>query len=391
MRNHFILPILWLLLYAGSGCETKSSGSEKEETTQAVGQMHQMIRLTREQYAQSGITTGTFTKMLIEESLPATAEIFLGNEHTGAASTLTNGIVAELRVRLNQSVRKGEVVAILEKPGLLDLQQDFLERRDKISFLKAEFDRYQSLSNENATAAKNLQRADAELREAQTSLALLAAKLRQYQIDPEKLTPGQVQTKILLRAPVSGTVNRLNTSVGSALAAGDPVCEIADYSKVQPVIYIFEKDISRIRPGAKALLYFPSDPGRTFPATILSMDGAMDKTRKALRAFAKFDRPTNNFPAGAYMEARIAPASGTETSVLPQDAVVRENEGEFIFILQNETKENFSFHKVAVRTGPSDKGFVAVTPLEQIPPNPKIVIKGAYYVSAQGSGIEVEE
>jgi cobalt-zinc-cadmium efflux system membrane fusion protein len=391
MRSNFILLMLCVLYYAGTGCETKSTGSGKEETTSVSAGMHQMIVLTAEQYAQSEIATGTFTKQIIEEFLPATAEIVLGNEHTGTASTLTDGIVAELRVRLNQSVRKGEVVAILDKPGLLDLQQDYLERKDKIAFLKAEFDRYQSLSNENATAAKNLQRADAELREAQTSLALLAVKLRQFQIDPEKLTPSQVQTKILLRAPVSGTVTRINAAVGSTLGPGNPVCEIADYSKIQPVIYIFEKDISRIRPGAKALLHFPSDPARTFPATILSLDGAMDKTRKALRAFAKFDRPSDNFPTGAYMEARVAPVSGTESSVLPQEAVVRENEGEFIFILQKETKEGFLFHKVAVKTGAADNGFISVTPLEQIPPNPKIVVKGAYYVSAQGSGIEVEE
>lgn len=390
MKKVFVATQLCALVILGLGCGKKKEAMAPE-TEQGSGEMHEFIVLTDAQYARSDIETGTFGRRTMEEYLPATAEIYLGTEHTGAVSTITEGIITELRVGINSPVRKGDVVAVLHKPGLLDLQQDFLGLKDRMGFLKAEYERYKSLSAENATATKNFQKAEVDLREAQTALALTGAKLRQYQIDPEKLSPTQLQTQVQLRAPVSGRVTRIHTGLGAALGNGAAVCEIADFSKVQAVIYIFEKDILRIRPGSKVLLYFASDPRRTFPATIVSLDGAIDKARKSLRAYAKFDQPVSGLPAGAYMEAKIAPVAGIETSVLPVEAVVQENDGKFIFILEGKTGENFKFHKVAVQIGASDSGFIAVSPLEPLAPDAKIVVKGAYYVSAQGSGIEVEE
>jgi len=390
MKNIFVVAQLSALIVLGMGCGKKKAETAPEAEQGSGGAKHELIVLTGAQYARAGIETGTFSKRILDEYLPATAEIYLGNEYTGAVSTITEGIVSELRVGVNSTVRKGEVVAVLDKPGLLDLQQEFLGLKDRIGFLKAEYERYKVLSADNATASKNFQKAEAEWREAQTSLALTGAKLRQYQIDPEKLSPTQLQTQVLLRAPISGIVTRIHTGPGTALGIGTSVCEIADFSKVQPLIFIFEKDMLRVKPGAKVMLYFASAPQRTFPATIVSLDGAMDKTRKALRAYGRFDRPVSGLAVGAFMEARIAPVAGAETSVLPEEAVVQENDGGYIFVLEGKKGENYSFHKVAVKIGASDKGFVAVSPLESLPADARIVVRGAYYVSAQGSGIEVE-
>jgi hypothetical protein len=47
--------------------------------------------------------------------------------------------------------------------------------------------------------------------------------------------------------------------------------------------------------------------------------------------------------------------------------------------------------KVKVRSGATDGTYTAVTPETTLPGNAKIALKGAYYISAQGAGIEVEE
>jgi cobalt-zinc-cadmium efflux system membrane fusion protein len=68
------------------------------------------------------------------------------------------------------------------------------------------------------------------------------------------------------------------------------------------------------------------------------------------------------------------------------DAVIRESDGEYIFVMT----APYQFHKVAVKTGKSDGRVVSVTPLEKIEQSDKIVIKGAYYVSAQGTALDHE-
>ncbi|MBK7477962.1 MAG: efflux RND transporter periplasmic adaptor subunit [Haliscomenobacter sp.] len=387
MKKYALIFFLGALTASCGKKDVSPEAGEAQETRE----IHSYILLTNAQHAQAGIETGSFSYRVMQEYFPASAELFLGTEYTAAVSAITEGIVSELRVRLNQSVRKGEVVAVLHKPGLLDWQQEYLEQKDRLVFLTAEYERYRGLAAENATAARNLQKAETDLKEAQTRMAIQAARLRQYQIDPEQVSPSNLKTQLFLRAPISGTVTKIHAGIGASLIAGTALCEIADFSGIQPVVYIFEKDIFRVKPGARVLLHFAADPSKTYAATIRDMDGAVDPDRKALRAFARFAQPVSGLIAGAYMEARIAPTAGVETAALPQDAVVREGDGEFIFFLEKEQADGFVFHKVAVRTGAADGGFLAVTPLEAVPEGAKIVVKGAYYVSAQGSGIEMEE
>lgn len=390
MKNTFLFSIALASSIAAASCGPQGAGPAPEAA--APVEEHEYILLTPAQFRQAGIQTGSFSYRMMQEYIPAGAELFLSKEHTASVSSFTEGIVSELRVSLNQAVRKGDVIAVLSKPALLDMQQEYLESKDRLVFLKAEYERYKALASENATAAKNFQKAEMELRQAETASALQAAKLRQYQVDPQAVRADNLKTSILLRAPIGGRVTKLHTGTGASLAPGMSVCEIADFSQVRPVVYIFEKDIARVKPGARVLLHFASDPSRTFSATITGIDGALDMERKALRAFARFDKaPGSGLVAGAYMEARIAPDEGSEKAVLPIDSVVREGDGEYIFILQREETGGYVFHKAAVRTGARDGGFVAVFPLETLPAEAKIVLKGAYYVSAQGSDLAAED
>lgn len=385
MKNIFLATSILLLLNA---CGTKS-GETAPETN--MPKEESLIWLTREQYQNSGIQTGNFTKEMVQDFLSASAELYLGKEHTATVSSIAEGIVSELYVSLNQSVRKGDVVAVLHKPDLLDLQERYLREKERSVFLQAEYERYKGLSSDNATASKNFQKAASEWRESQTALALYAARLQQYQIDPTKVALDQLKTTLPLRAPISGTVTAIHASPGSALGVGTALCEIADFSRVKPVIYIFEKDMFKVRPGATVRLFFSTDPARKFDARITSIEGAVDRSRNAVRAFAQFDKPIEGLVSGAYMEARIAPEAAVEALVLPETAVIREGEGEFIFLLEKEDPSGFWFRKTEVKTGSASQSKWAIFPVTRIPEDAKAALSGAYYISAQGSGIEIEE
>lgn len=392
MKNTIAFCILFSLLLSSTGCRQKSvepAATQDSHTHHHDEEGH--ILLTKAQYDQAGIQTGGFSSRLMQEYTTASAELFLGKEHTAAVSAFTEGIVAELKVSLNQPVRKGDVIAVLHKPDLLNLQQEYLEQKALLPFLRAEFERYKTLASDNATASKNFQKAEAELRQAETSLAVQAAKLKQLQMDPERVSADNLKTTLLLKAPISGRITAIYENVGAMLTPGATLCDIADYSKIQPVVYIFEKDILRVKPGAKVMLHFPATPDNTYSAVIYSIEGSVDQERKALRAFARFENaPAGNLIEGAFMEARIAPAAGGETTVLPASAVVREGDGEYIFILESMEEGSYVFRKVAVRTGATDGGFVALAPVEALSADARIVVKGAYYVSAQSIELDHE-
>ena len=390
MKKFIFLFLFAFTLWACGKNETVEADQSHHTEVAEDGSIH----LTAAQAVQAGLEFGSFTQKNLSEVLQVNAGLVVHQEHTADVTAFSDGILSDLSTTLNASVRKGQVLATVRKPDLLDMQQLYLENRDRLVFLQNEFDRYQSLKDADATASKNFQKAAADLRSAKTSGQVLAAKLRQYQINPEKLTPANLSTQLVLTAPVSGVVTAIYSNVGAAVQPGTPVCEVTDLSQLHADLWVFEKDILKVKNGQRVYLAFPADPGITYPATIYSIDKVLDAEKRAIRVHARLQgNPARqvNFVNGAFLEARIATVDAGSTDALPEAAVVREGDEDFIFILEKESSEGSFFKKIKVQKGGVGEGFVAVQPLEQMPQGAKIVLKGAYYVSAQGAGIEVEE
>lgn len=102
------------------------------------------------------------------------------------------------------------------------------------------------------------------------------------------------------------------------------------------------------------------------------------------------------------------------TPAVPNDAIVNADGKYYVFIQtdkrveehkeegeeenkggkENEHKEgkiNINFEKVEVLKGVSDMGYTAITFVNQIPANAKIVIKGAFFVNAKLSNTGEDE
>jgi len=383
--------ILTILASFFTGCNNDPEPAETPMISEEKSAADEIL-LTAAQVSRAGIETGSFSARALSETLSATAELVVGKEHSAIVSAFADGALSELRVSLNQTVQRGAVVAMMRKPDLLDLQQQYLENKNQLAFLQTEFERYQALSKADATASKNSQRAESELRAVQTTGKVLAAKLRQYQINPDRLDADHLKTELPLTAPISGVVTRIHASAGTALTPGTPVCEIVDFSYLHALVYVFEKDISRVQNGQKVLLNFPGDQSKAFPAKVYSIERTVDADRKAVRVHARFDvAPPANWISGAYVDARIELSGNAPATALPKEAIIREGDADYIFIEAKTSAAETIFRKVKVRSGATDGTYTAVMPETQLPANAKIALKGAYYISAQGAGIEVEE
>ncbi len=383
-----------LLILAAISCGKNEPTVTEKPEAEVVHTSGDFIHLSPGQVEQAKLEFGGFTKKNLLETLKVNAELVVHTEHTADVTAFSDGILSDLRTTLNATVRKGQVLATMRKPDLLDMQQQFLENKDQMQFLQAEFDRYKSLKDADATASKNFTKAEADLRAAKTTGQLLAAKLRQYQINPDKLTAANLSTELVLVSPVNGIVTSIKTNVGAAVQPGTVVCEVTDLSQLHADLWVFEKDILKVKNGQRVSLVFPAEPSKTYPATVYSMDKVLDPAKRAIRAHARLDgsiAKQQNFVNGAFLEARIATNGEGGGTALPEAAVVREGEEDFIYLLEKEDAGGSFFKKIKVVKGGVADGYVAVTPYATLPEGAKIVLKGAYYVSAQGAGVAVEE
>lgn len=395
MKNikHIAILVLISLSLACGKKEKDSTVAAEPMQTQPTDDSHS-VRLSRAQYAQARIETGTFSQRSLSDYLETDAELILGKENIAEVSAFTEGLIQELRVHNYSKVAKGTVIAVLHKPDLLDLQQQYLENKDQLLFLETEYQRYKVLKENDATANKNFQKAEAEWRAAQTRGKLLAAKLSQYQINPAKLDPDHLQTVLVIKTPIAGVVTQIEASVGAALSMGDPICEISNLESLHPVLYVFEKDLPKVKAGQKVQLSLPNGQGQVFTARIDYLERSVDATRKTVKVHARFDNSTllNNpqMAQGAFFKARVALAEAGILSALPEAAVIQEATGHCIFYEKSRDASGVIFYKMPVKTGAYADGYVAVEMLETLPPGAKIVLKGAYYLSAQSTESSTE-
>ncbi len=397
MKNTFffliILTAFWSCGEAGHSHEAGADNNHDHTYTAPQG-VDGLAHLSPEQVKLAGIEYAVLAKKNISEDLRVNAQLVVHQEHTAEVTAFSDGILADLRATLNATVRKGQVLATVRKPDLLDMQQQFLENKDRLVFLQSEFDRYKLLKDADATALKNFQKADADLRTAKTTAAVLAAKLRQYQINPDKLTAANLTTQLTLTSPVNGIVTAIHSNVGAAVQPGTLICEVMDMSQLHADLWVYEKDILKVKNGQLVQLVFPADASKIYPAVIYSLDKTLDPEKRAVRVHAKLQgspAAQTNFVNGAFLEAHIATSDMGSSDALPEVAVVQEGEDDFIYYLEKESTEGHFFKKIKVQKGGSANGFVSVTLLEALPEGAKIVSKGAYYVSAQGAGVAVEE
>lgn len=390
MKNTFFI----ILILAAFSCGKNEAPTTEKPEAELAHSGSDLIHLTAEQAKQASLEFGHFEQKNIAEALRVNAELVVHPEHVAQVTTFSDGSIAELKVSLNATVSRGQVLAIIRKPDLLDLQQLFLENKDRLVFLKNEYDRYKSLKEADATATKNFQKAETELRAAETTAAVLAAKLKQYQINPDKLTAQHLSTQLTLVSPVSGIVTAVRSNVGAAVQPGTVVCEVTDLSQLHADLWVFEKDILKVKNGQRVSLSFPAEPSKRYPAVVYSIDKVLDPAKRAVRAHAKLEggaSAQSNFVNGAFLEASIAAMGGGSGNALPSEAVVREGDNDFIYLLEKEGAEGSFFKKIKVQKGGEADGYVSVTPAEALPEGAKIVLKGAYYVSAQGAGLAAEE
>jgi cobalt-zinc-cadmium efflux system membrane fusion protein len=382
---------LAVALLATACSPSNDAGSAATAETKAVTEHTDgLLLLTAAQVQQANLSFGTAEAAAYAATFTANAELVVHPEDMSSISAPFEGQLLRLNVRLNERVAKGQVVAFIRQPLLVDWQQEYLQTKDELVFLQADYERYKSLSAADATAAKNLQRAEATYKTALTRVQALAAKLKQYNLSPDKLSAASIVTEIALPAPAAGIVTNIAISPGAALKPGDLIAQLLNPEKLHADIWIYEKDLPAVSIGQEVALRLPAQPAQVIPARIYSLDAGMDPARKALRAHARPEGVVD-MPAwvnGAFAQATIRSKPLQGSVAIPATALMREGEADYIFILEKETPAGMEFRKLKVMLQTEQEGKAIVLPEGELSKDAKIVIGGVYFVAAR---VEPEE
>src|SRR5690606_36450740 len=101
------------------------------------------------------------------------------------------------------------------------VQQDYLEVKNALPYLKREYERQKELIADNYTSEKNFLKAESDYMVSESIYQSLRKKLEMMRIDPDELNNSTIRTRIDIPAPITCYVTEVNAATGMFLGPGD--------------------------------------------------------------------------------------------------------------------------------------------------------------------------
>ncbi|MEC7772144.1 MAG: efflux RND transporter periplasmic adaptor subunit [Bacteroidota bacterium] len=356
-----------------------SEGGENHEEEEGV------VVLTNDQIETIGLETKILEKRNLGNNIKVTGRLELFPQDKANISPFMGGNVRSIKVIEGDKVRKGEVLAYLEHPDIISMQQEYQEKNDELVFLKQDFERKKTLFDKGVSSGKEFQMAQSKFRSTSSSVNGLKAKLRLLGINTSKVEEGEIYSAIPITTPISGYVDEVMVSLGDYVAPQSKMFAVSDNSKIHLDLKVYEKDIPKVKVGQKIIFTVASKPDELLTAEVHSVGKTFEEDPKALHVHADIDNKNGDLLPGMYVEGRIAEGEKSGYAVT-EEAIVKEAEQSYIFILEEdgETEGNRTkFKRIPVSTGINDLGFVEINIPTEMAKNIKVVTVGAYTLSSE--------
>jgi cobalt-zinc-cadmium efflux system membrane fusion protein len=344
-----------------------------------------VVEITTQQAETIDLEMEPLEERSLGNNIRVTGRLELFPQDRANISPYVGGNVSSVKVIEGDEVRKGEVLAYLEHPDIITMQQEFQEKNDELVFLEQDFQRKKTLYEKGVSSGKEFQMAQSKYRSTTSSVNALRAKLRLLQLNVDEIAEGKIYSAIPVVTPISGFVDEVLISLGDYVAPQSKMFAVSDNSKIHLDLEVYEKDIPKVKKGQKIFFSVASKPDELLTAEVHSIGKTFEEDPKALHIHADIDNKNRDLLPGMYVEGRIVQGENKSPAV-PEEAIIQEGESSFIFVLDEDNvpeKGKIRFKMLRVAVGINDLGFVAITPLETLPENAKVVIRGAYTLSSE--------
>lgn len=364
MKYLLIIPALMLTACSSS---TKSESIEETQTSTTT------VTLTDAEYKNASLETGRPEYRDIRSIIKVNGKIDVPPQNMVSVSFPLGGYLKSTRLLPGMHISKGEIIATMEDQQYIQLQQDYLTAKVRQQYLENEYQRQKELNRSKASSDKTYQQAEVDYRGNMVLISALKQKLQMIGIDAAKLNESNISRTVSIHAPISGFVSDVKVNIGKYVTPSDVLFELVNPGDIHLALTVFEKDISKLVIGQKLVAYSNAAPDKKYPCEIILI-GKDVSPERSIQVHCHFDAYDKTLVPGMYMNAEIE-AGNIKAFVVPQDAIVRYGDKQYIFVAAGNRK----FEIKEIVAGEAENGLVAVTEAKGVDlSNSNIVTKNAY-------------
>ncbi len=375
MKNLIIMVLSLLIIACGQNAQKIGEREQNENNTG--------IFLSKDQMDAINLTLGQMDTLSLDSAVKANGYTHLPPQNMASANAYMAGYVKSILFMEGEYVKKGQTLATLENPDFIDLQENYLQSKHQLKYLKAEWERQKILNDENLNAGKVLGKAEADYQQMLAHYNSLQKKLEMLGFNINNIEAGKFSSEISIASPITGHISKVNVSMGKYVMPSENLFEIIDKSHMHLVLNVYEHDAIKIRKAQKIIFYIPGFDKNPYQGDVYLVGQALEGDSRTVAIHAHItDEENHSFMANMYVNASII-VEQKKGLALPESAIVMSEDKLYVFFTSGSTSgtEGRNFKRVEVKVGFSNNGWTAIEPKDPIDPDAKFVTSGAFYLA----------
>jgi len=259
--------------------------------------------------------------------------------------SLAGGRAVEIRAKLGDDVKKGQVLLEIDSPDVAAAFSDYQKFQTDELLARKQLDRAQLLYSKGAIAQKDLEEAEDTEQKTRVDVQTAVQRLKVLGADVNHPTP-----IVPVRAPISGTIVEQNTTGGTGVRSLDNspnLFTIADLSHVWVLCDVYENLLPQVHVGDFAEVRLAAYPDRPLRGRVGNISRVLDPSTRTAKVRLELDNPDRLMRAGMFVTAVLRSQQQQLRPVVPATAVLRLHDKDWVFRPEGGNR----FRRTEIRAG----------------------------------------
>jgi len=371
----YFKSLLLAILLAFASCNSKEKSEAANTDTAEKIEDVDVITITESQFNSGEMKVGKITMQEFNTNVRANGMFAVPPQNQADVSTYFAGYVKDIKLLPGDIVKKGQVLFTIENPEYVQAQQDFLEAKGRLNYLKSDYERQKELLADNVTSKKNFLKAESEYTVTLAQYQSLKKKLSLMNINPNSLSGENIRSVISVLSPLSGYATTINATKGMYLNPSDIAITVTNTDDLHIELKIFEKDLPMVKIGQQINVRLQNDIDNIYKGRVHLVNKAINIQDRTVDIHGDLinEAEAKLFAPGMYIEAEII-TSSSEHPALPKQAVANIDNDYFVLVKENAS----TFRRVLVKIGTTNNGFTQILNANDFDQNAEFLTEGAF-------------
>jgi cobalt-zinc-cadmium efflux system membrane fusion protein len=360
----------------GRGYDEGNAEQSDEDSSEEGHAEEGEIQLTSQQMVEQGLKVAVASTGLVEKLTTLPGKLVVNTDQQAHISPNFSGYIEQVNVALGQSVQKGQTLAVLIVPELIDQQANLRMAQANLDLARKDYQREQQLWSQGISAKQDYQRAENAYRQAQITVQSSQARLNALGAS------GNNNGRFLIKAPISGVISQKDIVVGENVQLADQLFVIENLKDLWLEFNL--PNTSNIQLQVGQILNFKTNGSdQNYQAKVQTLNPEADLQTGRLQVRAKVTTQADVLRPNVLVNVFVTDAQA-KTALRVQKKALQQVEGKpVVFVIESEEKGLVHLKAQPIEVGVSSQDGQWLEVISGLTEGQKYIAQGSFLLKSE--------